>query len=93
MHAAIRDRDQALEYWRTIHAQFEASREGINAAMEAVAREHNFQAEEEVQNAWSGRLLEGTRTNNGSAAALCAALPTIRGTDGIRVAERAACGC
>lgn len=88
LHAAIRDRDQALEFWRTIHAQFEASREGINASMEATARERYFQSEEEVQNAWSGRLLEGTRTNNGSGGGTLRSTATIRGTDGIRVAER-----
>ncbi|MGE0608772.1 MAG: TolC family protein [Pirellulales bacterium] len=88
LYAATQDRDRALEYWRNIHAQLEAGREGVDAAIEAAARERYFQAEEDVQNAWSGRLLDGTRVNNGSSGGTLRSSTTIRGSDGIRVAER-----
>jgi hypothetical protein len=88
LYAAVQDRDRALEYWRTIHAQFVAGREGVDAGMEATARELYFQFEEDVDNAWNGRLLEGTRTYNGSSGGTLRASTTIRGSDGVRVAER-----
>ncbi|HUG93566.1 MAG TPA: TolC family protein [Planctomycetaceae bacterium] len=82
LEARIRARDRALQTWRSIKALQEARRRGGEAARESQAREQYFRLQEEVQLALTGRLLEGTRTNNGSSGG------TFRGTGGVHVAER-----
>jgi outer membrane protein TolC len=82
LDAKITARDNALDSWRKTHALFIAGRRGGEAEKEAEAREQYFAFQEEVQNAWSGRLYEPTETNNGSGGG------TFRATGGVRVAER-----
>ena len=82
LDAKVAARDNALESWRRTHALFLAGRRGGEAEKEAAAREQYFQFQEEVENAWSGRLVDGTQTNNGSSGG------TLRSNGGVRVAER-----
>ncbi len=82
LDAKIKARDAALETWRSIHALYLAGRRGGEAEKEAQAREQYYRFQEEVQNALNGRLLEGTRTYNGSSGG------SFRGTAGVYVAER-----
>lgn len=82
LDAKIAARDAALDTWRRIHALYEAGRRGGEAEKEAQAREQFFRFQEEVQNALSGRLIDGTRTGNGSGGG------TFRGTGGVHVTER-----
>ncbi|MEM8945538.1 MAG: TolC family protein [Planctomycetota bacterium] len=82
LDAKIAARDAALDTWRRIHALYEAGRRGGEAEKEAQAREQFFRFQEEVQNALSGRLIDGTRTGNGSGGG------TFRGNGGVHVAER-----
>lgn len=82
LDAKIRARDTALETWRRIEALYRTGRRGGEAEKEAQAREQYYRFEEEVQNALVGRLLEGTRTYNGSNAG------TSRGLPGIYANER-----
>jgi len=82
LDAKITARDAALETWRRINALYLAGRRGGEAEKEAQAREQYYRFEEEVQNAMTGRLLEGTRTNNGSSGG------TFRSSGGVHVAER-----
>jgi hypothetical protein len=82
LDAKIAARDQALESWRNVHAQFAAGRRGAEAQKEAEAREQYFHFQQDVQDAWAGRLLEPTETNNGSPGG------TFHATGGVRVCER-----
>ena len=82
LDAKIAARDAALDTWRRIHALFQAGRRGGEAEKEAQAREQFFRFQEEVQNALSGRLIDGTRTGNGSGGG------TFRGNGGVHVSER-----
>ncbi|MDA1015796.1 MAG: TolC family protein [Planctomycetota bacterium] len=82
LDAKIKARDSALETWRRIQTKSETGRRGGEEDKEAQAREQYFRLEEEVQNALNGRLIEGTRSNNGSSGG------TFRGTGGVYVAER-----
>jgi hypothetical protein len=82
LDAKIAARDAALETWRRIQAANAAGRRGAEAAKEAQAREQYFRFQEEVENALSGKLLEGTRTNNGSSGG------TFRSGAGVLVTER-----
>lgn len=82
LSSKIAARDAALETWRRIRALYEANRRGGEAEKEAQAREQYFRFEEEVQDALTGRLIDGTQTDNGSRAG------TFRGTGGVQVAER-----
>ena len=82
LDSKIEARDAALETWRRIRALYDAGREGGEAENEAQAREQYFRFEEEVQDALSGRIVDGTQTDNGSRAG------TFRGTGGVQVAER-----
>jgi len=82
LDAKIKARDAALDTWRRIAALYQAGRRGGEAEKEAQAREQYFQFQLEVENALTGRLLEGTRTNNGSSGG------TFRGNPGVYVAER-----
>ena len=78
----IAARDAALDTWRRVHALFESGRRGGEAEKEAQAREQFFRFQEEVQNALSGRMIDGTRTGNGSGGG------TFRANGGVHVAER-----
>mgnify|MGYP002622848578 CR=1 FL=1 len=82
LHARIEARDAALQTWRRVKALNLAGRVGGEEENEAQAQEQYYRFEEAVQDALSGRLVEGTRDNNGSRAG------TFRGLDGIQVAER-----
>ncbi|MCH2113640.1 MAG: TolC family protein [Pirellulales bacterium] len=82
LDAKITARNAALDTWRRVHALFEAGRRGGEAEKEAQAREQFFRFQEEVQNALSGRLVDGTRTGNGSSGG------TFRGAGGVHVTER-----
>ena len=74
-------RDLSLITWNRVKTRVEV--QGSEAtANEAQAREQYFRFEEEVHNALYGRLLEGTRNNNGSSGG------TFRANPGVRVAER-----
>lgn len=80
--AKVRARDATLNTWRRIHALNEQGRSGGEAQKEAQAREQYFRFEEEAQNALHGKLVDGTRTNNGSTGG------TFRGSGGVYVVER-----
>ena len=82
LETKVAARDAALETWRRIHALYESGRRGGEAEKEAQAREQFFRFQEEVQNALSGLLIDGTRTDNGSGGG------TFRGNGGVQVAER-----
>ncbi len=82
LDAKVSSRNAALETWRRIHALYERGRRGGEAEKEAQAREQYYRFEEEAQNALHGKLVDGTRTNNGSTGG------TFRGTGGVYVNER-----
>lgn len=82
LDAKIAARDGALETWRRINALFKTHRRGGEPEKEAQAREQFYRFQEDVQNALSGRLLDGTTVNNGSSGG------TFRATGGVQVAER-----
>ncbi len=82
LDAKIAARDTALETWRRVRALYDAERRGGEAEKEAQAREQYYRFEEEVQNALTGRLFDGTRVGNGSPGG------TFRGNPGVHVAER-----
>lgn len=82
LDAKMAARDSALDTWRRIQASYMTGRRGGEAEKEAEAREQYFRFQEDVQNALSGRLFDGTRTNNGSSGG------TARGLGGVRVVER-----
>lgn len=80
--AKVRARDATLMVWRKIQALNERGRSGGEAVKEAQAREQYFRFEEEAQNALQGRVIDGTRTYNGSTGG------TFRGSGGVYVVER-----
>ncbi len=82
LDAKIMARDSALETWRRIRALYENGRRGGEAEKEAQAREQYFRYQAEVENALSGRLLNGTHTNNGSQGG------TFQSNHGVYIAER-----
>ena len=82
LDSKIAARDAALETWRRIRALYEAERRGGEAEKEAQAREQYFRFQEDVQDALTGRLVEGTQTYNGSQPG------TFRGSGGVHVSER-----
>lgn len=82
LDAKLSSRNAALDTWRRIHALYERGRRGGEAEKEAQAREQYYRFEEEAQNALHGKLVDGTRTNNGSSGG------TFRGTGGVYVVER-----
>ncbi|MDX1961944.1 MAG: TolC family protein [Pirellulales bacterium] len=82
LDAKIAARDAALESWRRVQALNQTGRKGGEAEREAEAREQYFRFEEEAQNALTGRLVDGTQTNNGSSGG------TFRATSGVHLAER-----
>jgi hypothetical protein len=82
LDAKIAARDAALDTWRRVRALYDAGRRGGEAEKEAQAREQYYRFEEEVQNALTGRLFDGTRVGNGSQGG------TFRGAGGVHVCER-----
>lgn len=80
--AKVRARDATLKTWRRIHTLNELGKSGGEAQKEAQAREQYFRFEEEAQNALNGKVIDGTRTNNGSTGG------TFRGSGGVYVVER-----
>ncbi len=82
LDARIAARDAALDTWRRIHALYVANRRGGEAEKEAQAREQYYRFQEDVQNALSGRLFQGTSVNNGSSGG------TFRAMGGVQVSER-----
>ncbi|NOY30742.1 MAG: TolC family protein, partial [Planctomycetes bacterium] len=82
LDAKVAARDATLDTWRRVHALYKAGRRGGEAEKEAQAREQFFRFQEEVQNALSGRRIDGTRTGNGSDGG------TFRANGGVHVAER-----
>lgn len=73
-------RDRSLETWQRIRANF--GRLNNEADKEAQAREQYYRFQQEVQDAMAGRVLFGTRTNNGSTGG------TFWRTGGVLVSER-----
>lgn len=82
LDAKVKARNAALDTWRRVRALYEADRKGGEAFKEAQAREQYFRFQEEVENALTGRLIDGTRTDNGFAGG------TFRANGGVHVAER-----
>ena len=82
LDAKTNARDATLDTWRRVRALFDAGRRGGEAFKEAQSREQYFRFQEEVENALSGRLIDGTRTGNGSGGG------TFRANGGVHVAER-----
>ena len=82
LDAKVSARNASLETWRRIHALYERGRLGGEAQKEAQAREQYFRFEEETQNSLHGKLIDGTRTFNGSTGG------TFRGSGGVYVVER-----
>ncbi len=81
LDAKIAARDTSLNTWRIIHANVEEGR-GYSKLQEVQALEQYYRFQEEVLDSLGGRLIERTRTNNGSNAG------TFRGVGGVLVAER-----
>ncbi|MDZ4688176.1 MAG: TolC family protein [Planctomycetaceae bacterium] len=82
LDAKLAARNAALETWQRVHALYDQGRRGGEAEKEAQAREQYYRFQEEAQNALHGRLIDGTRTNNGSTGG------TFRGSGGVYVVER-----
>jgi hypothetical protein len=82
LNAKIVARDSALETWRRIHALYVTGRRGGEADKEAQARDQYYYFQAEVEDALTGRLFDGTRTNNGSSGG------TFRANPGVYVTER-----
>jgi outer membrane protein TolC len=82
LDARITGRDSALKTWRTVRINKEAGRAGAETQQEALVREQYFLRQEEVQNALTGRQIEGTRSSSGSSGG------TFRGSGGVFTCER-----
>jgi outer membrane protein TolC len=85
LSAKIDARDEALSTWQKIASQAagaEGARSGAETQQIAQAEEQYFRFDAEVIDALNGRIIDGTRTNNGSTGG------TFRGNGGVRIAER-----
>jgi hypothetical protein len=82
LDAKVAARNASLDTWRRVHALYERGRRGGEAEKEAQSREQYYRFQEDAQNALHGKLVDGTRTNNGSSGG------TFRGTGGVYVVER-----
>ena len=87
LYFAYRDLDarsqamkRSLEAWNRIKAKEESDLEA--GAREALAREQYYRFRTEVDDALSGRLVQGTQTRNGTTGG------TLRASSGVQVAER-----
>ncbi|HMP05667.1 MAG TPA: TolC family protein [Lacipirellulaceae bacterium] len=79
LEAKKRARDQALSLWNLVNADLGRS-ETQDRLLQAQEQYWRFQAD--VYDSLDGRLIDGTRTNNGSSGG------TFRAVGGLRVAER-----
>ena len=75
-------RDRSLETWQRVKQLNEQGVAGAEVDKVAQAAEQYFRFKQEVENALSGRLVDGTRDVNGSTGG------TFQGTGGVYVAER-----
>jgi hypothetical protein len=80
LEAKKKARDRSLESWQNAKQIAEAVEGGGEKVAQAAEQYYRFQ--EEVETALSGRLVEGTRTFNGTTGG------TFQGTGGVYVAER-----
>ncbi len=81
LDAKIAARDASLSTWRYIHANVLEGR-GYSKLQEVQALEQYYRFQEEVVDAMGGRIVDRTRTNNGSNGG------TFRGVGGLHAAER-----
>jgi outer membrane protein TolC len=81
LDSKIAARDAALDTWRRLDAQA-GKLPGSESFRLAQAREQYFKFEQDVQNALTGRRVEGTRSFNGSTGG------TFRGGGGVYLSER-----
>lgn len=72
--------ERSLEAWNRLQARAENDME--SAARAALAREQYFRFKADVDDAISGRVIQGTQNRNGSTGG------TLRATSGVQVAER-----
>lgn len=82
LDAKIRARNAALETWQDVYLRYQTGRPGGENSNEAQAREQYYRLQQDVQNALTGRLVEGTRGNNGATGG------SFRGNPGVYVTER-----
>jgi outer membrane protein TolC len=80
LDARIHAMNRSLEAWNRLQAKAENDLE--SSARVALAREQYYRFKSEVDDALSGRLVQGTQNRNGSTGG------TVRGTSGVQVAER-----
>jgi outer membrane protein TolC len=80
LDAKVRARNQALSNWRDTQNDVEKGR--LRAGNADQAREQYFRFQAEVVDALNGKIVDATRTNNGSSGG------TFRAVGGIRTAER-----
>ncbi|MEZ6060858.1 MAG: TolC family protein [Planctomycetaceae bacterium] len=78
LDARTRAMNRALDAWKRL----EANKDEESGARIALAREQYYRFKAEVDESISGRNLQGTQTRNGSTGG------TLRGTEGVQVAER-----
>ena len=81
LDSKIAARDTSLKTWRIIHANVEQGR-GYSKLQEVQALEQYYRFQEEVIDALGGRVVDRTRTFNGSSGG------TFRGIGGVQSAER-----
>ncbi|HEX3724722.1 MAG TPA: TolC family protein [Pirellulales bacterium] len=81
LDAKIAARDTSLKTWRLIQANVQEGR-GYSKLQEVQALEQYYRFQEEVVDSLGGRLVERTRTNNGTNGG------TFRGIGGVYAAER-----
>ncbi len=77
-----RARDRALETWQQLEGLSQRGAADVTVDQVAQAAEQYYRFKQEVETALSGRLLDGTRSFNGSTGG------TFQGTGGVYVAER-----
>ena len=82
LEAKKKARDRSLESWQQAKALAAQGAPGAEDDKVAQAAEQYYRFQEEVETALSGRLVEGTRTFNGTTGG------TFQGTGGVYVAER-----
>jgi outer membrane protein TolC len=75
-------RNTSLSTWRRIQALHDRGRVGGEADKEAEAREQYYRFQEDVENALTGKLIDGTRTYNGASGG------SVRAFGGVYVTER-----
>lgn len=81
LDAKVSARDASLSTWRNIHVNVEQGR-GYSKLQEVQALEQYYRFQEEVIDALGGRVVDRTRTFNGSSGG------TFRGVGGVQAAER-----